>query len=140
MPTGLQREWNEDRVVPAEEIRSRMSAKWSDLKPVSEPNGTSGPARDWTFAGGRGRVGFITAVSDTFCQACNRVRLTSDGNLRGCLFSDGQRSLRDVMRAGGTDDDILDVIRHVVWNKVESHHIGRDDFEPVKLGMSELGG
>jgi cyclic pyranopterin phosphate synthase len=139
MPTGLQREWKEDRVVPADEIRGALERHWPDLGQISEPGGSSGPSRVWHF-GDTGRVGFITAVSDTFCQRCNRVRLTSDGHLRGCLFSDGQRSLRDVLRAGGTDEDVAAVIRHVVWNKVESHRIGLEDFEPVSLGMSELGG
>ena len=106
---------------------------------ITRSGGSSGPSRVWHF-GDAGRVGFITAVSDTFCQRCNRVRLTSDGHLRGCLFSDGQRSVRDALRAGGSDEDVAAVIRHVVWNKVESHRIGMEDFEPVKLGMSELGG
>lgn len=140
MPTGLQREWTRDRVVPVAEMQERLRAVWPDLAPIAGPEGSSGPSRVWGYAGGAGRVGFISAVSETFCQACNRVRLTSDGHLRGCLFSDGQRSLRDVMRGGGSDGDLREVIRGVVWNKVESHRIGKDDFAPVELGMSELGG
>ncbi|MBN1477876.1 GTP 3',8-cyclase MoaA [Candidatus Sumerlaeota bacterium] len=140
MPTSKQRSWRGDRVVPAEEMREALCAEWSDLKMVREPGGESGPSRVWAYGAGAGRVGFISAVSETFCQACNRVRLTSDGNLRGCLFADGQRSLRDAMREGASDEDLAAIIRSVVWNKVESHRIGREDFSPIDLGMSELGG
>jgi len=140
MPTALQTAWKHDRVVPVAEMQERLRARWPDLTLLEAPHGNTGPSRVWTYAGGAGRVGFISAVSETFCQACNRVRLTSDGYLRGCLFADGQRSLRDVMREGGSDDEVAATIRHVVWHKVESHRIGRDDFAPVALGMSELGG
>jgi cyclic pyranopterin phosphate synthase len=140
MPTALHGEWREDRVVPAAEMQERLRAAWPDLTRLEEPNGSGGPSRVWTYAGGSGRVGFISAVSETFCQACNRVRLTSDGNLRGCLFADGQRSLRDAMRAGATDAEVTEIIRGVVWHKPKSHRIGERDFEYVSLGMSELGG
>jgi GTP 3',8-cyclase len=140
MPTAKQQAWRDDRVVPAEEMREALRAEWPDLEMVNEPGGESGPSRVWSHGGGVGRVGFISAVSETFCQACNRVRLTSDGNLRGCLFADGQRSLRDALRGGAGDEDLASIIRSVVWNKVESHRIGREDFSPVDLGMSELGG
>jgi cyclic pyranopterin phosphate synthase len=140
MPTAKQRSWSDDRVVPADEMREALRAEWPDLEMVREPGGESGPSRVWTHGDGVGRVGFISAVSETFCQACNRVRLTSDGNLRGCLFAEGQRSLRDAMRGGASDEELAAIIGSVVWHKVESHRIGREDFSPIDLGMSELGG
>lgn len=140
MPTALHGEWRADRVVPVAEMRERLRAVWPDLSPVGESGPGAGPSRVWSFAGGAGRVGFISAVSETFCQGCNRVRLTSDGQLRGCLFADGQRSLRDAMRGGATDEDLLAIIRSVVWHKPKSHQISERGFEYVALGMSELGG
>ncbi len=140
MPTAKQGEWNERRVIPTEEMRARLRERWPDLEALESSEESDGPAQISHFAAGAGRVGFVSPVSDTFCRHCNRVRLTSDGHLRGCLFADGQRSLRDLMRDGASDDEVADTIRHVVWNKVESHRIGQGDFAPSALGMSETGG
>ncbi len=94
MPIGANVAWAGDGVVPIPEIRARIEAAEGPLTPVHGPRG-NGPARYYHLAGAEGTVGFIGALSDHFCSACNRLRLTADGRLRPCLMSDqGDRPAR----------------------------------------------
>jgi len=100
-----------------------------------------GPAVKYRFADGApGGIGFISSVSQAFCDTCNRVRLTAEGGLRTCLFSLQETPLRDLMRSGASDDRVGEVIEAAIWRKEEGHLIGRDGFvKPVK-NMSQIGG
>ena len=97
MPMGSGTLWNENTFWPASEIRAEAE-KRTRLLLVRDDLAEAGPARMFAVAGGQGRLGFITAVSCHFCGSCNRLRITSDGNLRTCLFDDKEYGLRDMLR------------------------------------------
>ena len=97
MPMGGGAGWSEDRFWPAEAVLAE-ARKWADLEPCRPDAGERGPARMFSIAGGLGRLGFITPMSDHFCAVCNRLRITSDGRLRTCLFADTEYRLRGILR------------------------------------------
>ena len=99
------------------------------------------PATTFRFADGApGAIGVIASVTEPFCDTCNRLRLTSDGQLRSCLFSLDEVNLRDPMRAGATDDELAALIRGGVWRKWEGHRINHPDFVRPGRSMSMIGG
>jgi GTP 3',8-cyclase len=107
-------------LVPVSEMMERIEAL-GELEP-SLPNGV-GPARYYRFPGAKGTIGFISPVTECFCQACNRMRLTADGKLRPCLFSDDEIDLRGPLRQGATVGEIKRLIRHAVASKPERHKL-----------------
>jgi cyclic pyranopterin phosphate synthase len=138
MPLDADGIWSRDQVVPSRRIQEQIE----DLFPlVPEPSLRPAPAHSFRFADGApGGVGFISSVSDAFCRACNRLRLSAEGGLRTCLFSQHETPLRDLMRSGASDDAICRVIESAVWVKEEGHHINDEGFiRPVK-SMSQIGG
>ncbi len=92
----------ERRFVPEPEIRSAIEARFGSLVPA-DPDSGSGPARVFRIAGGKGRIGFISAMSRPFCETCNRLRLTAEGQLRSCLFDGGEVELRPILREMGRE-------------------------------------
>jgi cyclic pyranopterin phosphate synthase len=99
------------------------------------------PAARWLFADGApGEIGLINAVTEPFCHSCNRVRLTSDGQLRTCLFSVGELDLKTPLRAGASDHDLEALIREAVWAKEAGHLINQPTFEKPVRSMSRIGG
>jgi len=109
-----------DLLVPVAEIRERIEALGS-LEPAFGSGG--GPAKYFRLPGATGTIGFISPVSEHFCQACNRLRLTADGRLRPCLFSDSEVDLRGPLRRGATSDDIKQLIREAASSKPEGHRL-----------------
>lgn len=103
MPMGNGTLWNESTFWPASQIRAEAETRAS-LLPVRDDLAEAGPARMFAIEGGQGRLGFITAVSCHFCGSCNRLRITSDGNLRTCLFDDKEYALRDKLRDPAVSD------------------------------------
>ncbi|HXG72166.1 MAG TPA: GTP 3',8-cyclase MoaA [Gemmatimonadaceae bacterium] len=99
MPVGEMRDVTWDHVVPSDEIVARL-AEVGQLTAVSGPARGNGPARYYALSGARGTVGVITPMTHTYCESCNRVRLTADGRLRTCLFGDQETDLRTPLRAG----------------------------------------
>ena len=97
-------------------------------------------ARRWRFEDGAGEIGFINPVSEPFCDSCSRVRLTADGMIKNCLLGNDEWSVKRVMRSGGTDGDIADLIRLAVAMKGEHHGINKPVFEPMIRNMSRIGG
>jgi cyclic pyranopterin phosphate synthase len=97
MPMGSGTGWSADQFWPAEDILAE-ARKWADLEPCRPGARDRGPARVFSIAGGLGRFGIITPMSDHFCAACNRLRITSDGRLRTCLFADKEYRLRGILR------------------------------------------
>ena len=98
-------------------------------------------ATRYRFADGApGEVGIIAPVTEPFCGACSRVRLTADGQIRTCLFSKVEHSLRDVMRSGATRDELADYVRSVVLKKEPRHYINETFFEQPARTMSLIGG
>jgi cyclic pyranopterin phosphate synthase len=115
MPLGGTEPWEADRLVPGVEVRRRIEAL-HPLEPAGRDRAAS-PASVFRFADGRGDIGFINSVSEPFCAACDRIRLTADGMIRNCLFSRNETDLRRVLRGGGTDDDLLRAIASEVRRK-----------------------
>ena len=107
-------------LVPVSEMMERIEAL-GKLEP-SLPNG-AGPAKYYRLSGAKGTIGFISPVTECFCQACNRLRLTADGRLRPCLFSDDEVDLRGPLRQGATVEDIKHLIRQAVASKPEKHKL-----------------
>ncbi len=133
MPVGVDDFWGPDTWVSATDIRDRLSSDWDLEEGAGGPMAGGGPARYWQ-AWRRGtehdpkraaKVGFITAVSDHFCATCNRIRLSPVGILRECLSSPGVLSLRDMIRAGATDELLSDAIQQALQGKVDGHEFDR---------------
>jgi GTP 3',8-cyclase len=99
-----------------------------------------GPASEYKFADGKGKIGIITAVSNPFCDHCNRIRMTADGTLRTCLFSTHETNLKDLIRAGASDATIIETIQQAVLIKEPGHKINLDDFERPQRAMHAIGG
>lgn len=137
MPLDAQDEWAENKVVPGAEIVGRIAASY-ELEPVSRSNE---PATLYRFADGSpGSIGVIASVTAPFCSSCDRLRVTSDGSLRSCLFTLEETDLKTPMRAGASDAELEGLIRACVASKWAGHHIGRDDFVKPGRSMSMIGG
>jgi cyclic pyranopterin phosphate synthase len=124
--------------VPARELRARLSRKYT-LEPFSERLG-GGPASHWRLAETGQTIGFISPMTEHFCQACNRLRLQADGHLRTCLSREARASLRDVLRAGATDDELEREIRDRLWAKVAGHEAHLDGGKAFEGVMTSVGG
>ncbi len=125
--------------VSTDSIRERLAAVGT-LIPV-ERDALAGPAAEFKYPGAVGSVGFITPLSHTFCGACNRVRLTTTGKLRLCLFGESGCDLRGPLRAGATVDDLRGLIVDAMTRKPESHHLALGYSGPeAPVNMSEIGG
>jgi cyclic pyranopterin phosphate synthase len=137
MPLDEDRSWSMDMVVGLEEILERMSA----FRPLIEiPHAASETARRYRFDDGIGEIGIIAPVSHPFCGHCSRVRLTSDGKIRTCLFSVIEHDLVARMRAGHDDEQLSSFIYETVMRKEPRHHIGEPDFVPASRSMVHIGG
>ncbi len=137
MPLEEDRVWSPSVVVTLDEILERMA----EYRPLSEiPRARSETARRYKFDDGVGEIGIIAPVSHPFCGHCSRIRITSDGKIRTCLFSVWDHDLHELMRRGASDDDMAEFIRGVVSRKEERHHIGEPDFVPASRTMVHIGG
>ena len=137
MPLEEDRVWAPDTVVPLEEIVNRMS----EYRPLSEiVHQRSETARRYRFNDGIGEIGIIAPVSHPFCGHCSRIRITSDGKIRTCLFSIWDHDLHELMRRGASDEEMVEFIQSVVQRKEERHHIGEPDFVPASRTMVHIGG
>ncbi len=139
MPLEEDRIWSPDTVVPLAEILDRIGREVGPLHPLAA-NSLSETARRYTFADGIGEIGVIAPVSSAFCGACSRIRLTSDGRIRTCLFSHFDHDLHAVLRRGGSDEDLAAFIRQTVHKKEARHHIGEPGFLQPGRTMVHIGG
>jgi len=138
MPLDAQGQWDRTQLVPGHEIFERINAVWP-LQAVGDLDGPA-PAERFRFADGLGEIGLISSVTQPFCGTCNRLRLTADGSIRNCLFSDDEYSVRDVVRADGSDDEIENLLRRAVWAKFPGHAINEPSFLRPARSMSMIGG
>jgi GTP 3',8-cyclase len=137
MPLEEGRTWSQDTVVTLDEILARMA----EYRPLVEiPHARSETARRYRFDDGVGEIGIIAPVSHPFCGHCSRIRITSDGKIRTCLFSVWDHDLHAQMRSAASDAELADFIRGVVQKKEERHHIGEPDFVPASRTMVHIGG
>jgi cyclic pyranopterin phosphate synthase len=140
MPLDGGGQWKMDQVVPATEIVAAIDAEWPLVAPDGGGVRDSAPAESYTYADGGGRVGVIASVTRPFCESCDRIRLTAEGQLRNCLFSVRETDLRAILRAGGTDDDLAVAIEGEVGRKWAGHSIGQVHFIRPARSMSQIGG
>jgi cyclic pyranopterin phosphate synthase len=137
MPLEEDRTWSPSTVVTLDEILNRMG----EYRPLVEiPRAHSETARRYRFDDGIGEIGIIAPVSHPFCGHCSRIRITSDGKIRTCLFSVWDHDLHAQMRRGASDEELAEFIRGVVVKKEERHHIGEPDFVPASRTMVHIGG
>lgn len=139
MPLDSAHEWDRSLVVSGKEIRDSIEAEF----PLALKDTTRGSATAWNFRfadGSPGEIGIIAPVTDMFCGACSRIRLTADGQIRTCLFSTEEHDLRGVLRSGVGDDVVADFIRFVVLKKEPRHYINDPEFAPASRSMSFIGG
>jgi len=138
MPLEEDRLWTPESVVPFQELVARLES-FRPLVKLS-PNAPSETAVRYTFDDGIGEIGIIAPVSRAFCGHCSRIRLTSDGKLRTCLFSQFDHDLYGVMRRGGSDEEMATFIEQTVAHKEARHHIGEPGFLKPSRSMVHIGG
>jgi cyclic pyranopterin phosphate synthase len=137
MPLDASDEWGSERVVPGREVVAAIDAVYP-LSPMAERG--AAPAERFAYRDGRGEVGVIASVTQSFCGSCDRVRITAEGQFRNCLFAVRETDLRAILRGGGSDDDLADAIAVDVASKWAGHSIGQVHFiKPVRT-MSQIGG
>ncbi|HSS91171.1 MAG TPA: GTP 3',8-cyclase MoaA, partial [Streptosporangiaceae bacterium] len=139
MPLDAQHGWRRENMVTADEILVELSAEFS-LKPDDGHTRGSAPAETFLVDGGPARVGVIGSVTRPFCGACDRVRLTADGQVRNCLFARTESNLRDPMRAGASDEGLATIWRQAVAAKLPGHGINDPGFLQPSRPMSAIGG
>jgi cyclic pyranopterin phosphate synthase len=141
MPLDAGHSWKRGEAIAADDVLTTLQRHF-DLRPDPAPRG-SAPAELWDVAGGSGvvgKVGIIASVSHAFCSACDRTRLTADGQVRNCLFARQESDLRTLMR-GGADDDALEAAwRAAMWTKAAGHGINDPNFVQPDRPMSAIGG
>ena len=139
MPLDADGNWQREMIIPGRELYETINA-WHPLEPVPG-TAASSTARRYRFADGRGELGFINAVTEPFCEHCNRIRLTADGQLRTCLFSVDETDLRGPMRAGASDEELAAIILAAVKQKELKHKINEGEaFMRASRSMSQIGG
>jgi cyclic pyranopterin phosphate synthase len=137
MPLDADHAWSRDQVLTGDEIRTVIESRY---ELIAEPREPSSTARVFRFSDGPGEIGFVNPVSEPFCADCNRIRLTSDGKLRTCLFSTNETDLRDPLREGASDGELERLVRDAVWRKELKHRINQPGFVQPERTMSAIGG
>jgi cyclic pyranopterin phosphate synthase len=137
MPLDAQHAWERRKVVPAARILEAIDRAY----PLTDTGHGNEPATTYRFADGApGSIGVIPSVTEPFCDTCNRLRLTAEGQMRNCLFSLGETDLRGPMRDGASDEELIGLIRRTVWSKWSGHRINHPDFVQPARSMSMIGG
>jgi cyclic pyranopterin phosphate synthase len=139
MPLDSGHDWSRADVVSGREIRERINEKFP-LTSIDVARGSETASRYRFADGAAGEIGIIAPVTEPFCGACSRIRLTADGQIRTCLFSTVEHSLRDVVRLGATRAEIIDFIESVVMKKEPRHYINEPQFVAPSRSMSFIGG
>jgi len=138
MPLDAEHRWDRDAALGAGDILAALRTHF-DLSPDPAPRG-SAPARLWLVNGGPATVGIIASVSEAFCSACDRTRLTADGQVRNCLFATEETDLRTLLRSGADDPSVEAAWRTAMWRKAAGHGINDPDFVQPHRPMSAIGG
>jgi len=138
MPLDADETWVRDNMVEAAELLEVLSARFTLESPHRED--PSAPAEEWIVDGGPATVGIIASVTRSFCEACDRTRVTAEGTVRSCLFGDDETDLRGLLRSGADDTAIADRWRAAQWNKQAGHGMERADFVRPVRSMGAIGG
>ena len=140
MPLDGGGQWTSEHVVPAGEIIAKVAGEWSLVASDGREADPSAPAESYRYADGGGRIGVIASVTRSFCSTCDRIRLTSDGQLRNCLFAVRETDLRSLLRSGASDDELAAAVEAEVGRKWAGHSIGQVHFIRPVRSMSQIGG
>jgi len=141
MPLDAGHEWKRGETIAADDVLAVLQRHFN-LQPDRAPRG-SAPAELWDVDGGPGvvgKVGIIASVSHAFCAACDRTRLTADGQVRNCLFGTDETDLRGLLREGADDEQLADAWRAAMWGKLAGHGIDDPSFLQPARPMSAIGG
>jgi cyclic pyranopterin phosphate synthase len=138
MPLDAEGSWDSNTVLTGSRVKELLESHLGKLSP-SPREDPSQPAVDYDLPGG-GTVGFINPVSEPFCASCNRLRLTAEGQIRNCLFSEAEWNVRDLLRDGGTDAEIASVVRQSISAKKLGHGIDNPEFAQPTRAMYQIGG
>jgi GTP 3',8-cyclase len=138
MPLDADEQWARDNMVPAQELIDVLSSRFALSQPHRDD--PSAPAEEWIVDGGPATVGIIASVTRSFCEACDRTRITAEGTVRSCLFGDDETDLRALLRDGSSDADLADRWRAAQWGKQRGHGMERDDFVRPLRSMGAIGG
>ena len=138
MPSGNGEEWREGNILTIPEIKTRLE-EMGRLHPIPSDQ-WDGPARRFRLEGAIGEIGLIGPVSDHFCDSCNRLRLTPDGKIRTCLFSDEEIDVKSLLRKGGGDEDLRQQLLSALKKKPQRHNISTHQFKKCQRNMSAIGG
>jgi len=136
MPLDADEQWGPERVVPLQRVIDEIHAEF----PIEAIERTSAPATRYRYLDGAGEVGVIATVTEKFCDTCDRIRLTADGQFRNCLFAVSDYNLRDAMRGGASNDELAAIIEGAVHDKWAGHGIDTVHFIRPKRNMSQIGG
>ncbi|MCY2993341.1 MAG: GTP 3',8-cyclase MoaA [Planctomycetota bacterium] len=139
MPLDADRQWQDQHVVSGDEICARLQETFGPLVPADRPD-PSQPAMDFRFADGRGRIGLISPVTQPFCHDCNRLRITAEGQVRNCLFSTVEWDARQLLRNGGSDEQLAELVQTCVSAKKVGHGIDSPVFVRPERAMYQIGG
>jgi GTP 3',8-cyclase len=138
MPLDADEQWARDNMVPAQELIDVLSSRFALSQPHRDD--PSAPAEEWIVDGGPATVGIIASVTRSFCEACDRTRITAEGTVRSCLFGDDETDLRALLRDGSSDADLADRWRAAQWGKQRGHGMEREDFVRPLRSMGAIGG
>jgi len=138
MPSGNGEEWKESEILTIPQIKSHLE-NIGKMIPIPSDQ-WDGPAKRFRLEGAVGEIGLIGPVSDHFCDDCNRLRLTPDGKIRTCLFSDEEIDIKEFLRKGGSDRDLKERLFVALRTKPERHHINTHQFKKCQRNMSAIGG
>lgn len=138
MPLDTDRAWRRQQVLSGDELLRIIEQHFGPLE-AHRRSHPSQPAEEFSVAGGA-PLGIIRSVTEPFCGQCNRLRLTADGSIRNCLFSQSEVPLRDLLRSGASDEQLLEEVRRSVESKAAAHGIDDADFRPPERPMYAIGG
>ncbi|WP_373454835.1 GTP 3',8-cyclase MoaA [Rhodococcus sp. 05-2254-6] len=138
MPLDADHAWARANMIDAQTLLDELSNEF-DLREVGRAD-PSAPAEEWSVDGTDATVGIIASVTRSFCGDCDRTRITAEGTIRSCLFSDDETDLRAALRGGATDEELAAVWRGAMWNKWAGHGIDADGFVPPTRSMGAIGG
>ncbi len=139
MPMSSLATWTRGEVLSVIDIRREIEEAFG-LESIIEQDIHTGPASRFRIPGAKGEIGFIGAISNEFCARCNRIRLTPDGKLRGCLMKDGEVDLYQALRNGGNDETLRRLLHDVLRSKPQQHEINEINFIRPERTMSQIGG
>jgi len=139
MPLDADQNWEESQVLTGSQVREILSREIMPLTPCQQVDPNQ-PAIDYRYRDGSQKVGFINSVSEPFCGACDRLRVTAEGQIRNCLFSTTEWDARRIMREGGSDEQLRELLIDCVRNKKQSHGTDSPEFARPQRAMYQIGG